>query len=549
MNGIRPETMALVVVRLFIAAVVILVPRDYWPVSPALVLAITIFLFGWAALALAAFIVALPRSRQGYVALLAVDLVFACGVAMLGDPLLGLAILPFGALLWRACSGRWSGLITIPVYLTLCLLLWIMARGNGTTWPLVPAGIAVPVAWVILGAALVVAYRRSNLRIASVGALGGESWVDSILDPDQPFSTDFSSWVRSVAELYGGTDCLCLVALTRTGGSMHFFSSLPADRVRAELVGADKWQNGVLDRRLSVLRDRQDSADSATAHCPPQLTHMLALLGQPVVMGRQFMLGHQCGLLIIAHKTGNDAILAQEMKRIDAGFDDLLDRLDRMVEMRRAFLIEAREVARRDLHDGVLQSLAALRMRLLTILQSGDIAGTDIAKDIRNIADIVALEQARLRSMLDAKSDADQPINLVEALRIVVATVALQWEIDIEFSCEEQAIPMHRESVNNVEFLLREIIANASRHSGAKRLRCSLAIRQSDLVISLKDCDHDGDGEGAVDAVMADVGPLASESLQQRLALVNGRAYSEGLQGGTLLAIAIPLVYDDHIHV
>nr|WP_284732174.1 histidine kinase [Sphingobium nicotianae] len=208
--------------------------------------------------------------------------------------------------------------------------------------------------------------------------------------------------------------------------------------------------------------------------------------------------------------------------------------------MRRAFLTEAREVARRDLHDGVLQSLAALRMRLLTIIQSQELAPAANA-EIRNTAEIIALEQARLRSLLDENVDADQPVNLFEALRLCVKTTALQWEIDVEFVSDETAIPMHRESANNVEYLLREVIANAARHSGSKELRCSLALRDHNLIISLMDLSAtparlSGDFHN---------GPLSSHSLRQRLSLVNGRAYSDGLQTGTLLAIAIPLTYDE----
>lgn len=543
-NGMRPEIMSLVVARILIAAVVILVQHSYWPASPVLVLAITISLFGWAALALAAFLLAWPRSRDGFAIALLLDLVFACCIAALGDPVLGFAILPFSAAAWRSVDGWRLDLVAVGAYALMCVILWNAGQDNGAAWPLFPPEADMLLAWVGLGAGAAGVFWLSDKRRDAFMALKGEDWVDAILDTDRPFLVDFSSWTRKVAALYGDDECLCAIILIRRDGSMSICSNAPADRLRTEAAVLGKGQEDLLPGRLSILRDRQ-GGDHGGPTVPPPVQHLLSLLGQPVVMGRQFPLGHQNGLLIIAHHIANDAILTREMESIDLALDDLLQRLDRVIEMRRDFLIEAREVARRDLHDGVLQSLAALRMRLMTILQAGDLAETEAAKEIRNIADIVALEQARLRSMLDAKSDADQPINLVEALRIAVATTALQWEIDIEFACEEQAVPMHRESVSNVEFLLREIIANATRHSGAKRLRCSLAIRQSDLVISLLDRDGD-DQPGALEY---GPGPLASESLQQRLALVNGRAYSEGLQSGTLLAIAIPLVYDDHIHV
>lgn len=249
-------------------------------------------------------------------------------------------------------------------------------------------------------------------------------------------------------------------------------------------------------------------------------------------------MGRQNGMLIIAHDHPNDAVLEQEAEAIDHALDDVIERIGKTMELRRAFLTEAREVARRDLHDGVLQSLAALRMKLLTIIQTHELKD-QISNEIRSTAEIIALEQARLRSLLDENVDAEQPVNLIEALRICVRTTALQWEIEIDFSTSDLAIPMHRESANNIEYLLREVIANATRHSKSKNLRCSLALRDDNLIISMMDLSQTA-------ATLQSYGdPLSSQSLRQRLALVNGRAYSEGLPGGTLLAVAIPVVYDE----
>ncbi len=502
---------------------------------------LTSALVGWPVAALGLFLFNIPGSRIGYLALLLCDLLFS-GCALLRDaPLPALPLILLHGLIWSAMGRRAISRMIPPLYLLMWAGLWLAEPERPDRW--FEDHIDIVVDLVRLGPAFATIALVALLyvrRRADLDRLSRDVTIDPLAATGQPFSVDFTNWTDQVTGLFGPRASDCIIGLRTRQGPPQIFSSPPLEHNRATLAQLLEGDMDWVPDRFTVVVDRlhpdHQVADDAASE-PLALRH----LKHPIVMARHISLGSYPGLAIIAHDIPVDALLQQEIDRIDDALDEVLERASQTIETRRTFLAEAREMARRDLHDGVLQSLAAIRMRLLTTLQNQEIANSSCAGDIRTTADIIALEQARLRMLLESSANDNQAVNLVDTLRLCISTIALQWEVDIDFVTEELAIPMNREAANNVEYLLREIVANATRHSDAKRISCTLAIKDNDLVISLIN-SSDETPAGEEKKLPS---PLESQSLRQRLDLVSGRAYHEGLNKGTLLAISIPLVYED----
>jgi hypothetical protein len=535
--------LALVAIRILVAAAILLKPSvpPFQPILPGALL--NGLVLAWSVLALAAFFMNWPGTRRGHFLTLSVDLLFSGCILLLGSPVTAAMLPVMHGLAWRAYGGRGVISPTLPAYLALWAGFWTMVPDQARQWFRAHPDNFDPLQWSLILSLIVIVSWLDSQRRSEFSRLGDDILVDPVLATGQPFSYDFTKQAQQIANLYGRKKSDCVICLLSKAGALQVFSNVPMDRDRGGLVQAVKNAGDLLTGQLTPVAERgkrdaplaREAAEKA-----PALLHFKRL----VTLARQFSIGSQNGIVIIALDVPLDPILRQELAIVDRALDDVFERVSRIIEMRRSFLVEAREVARRDLHDGVLQSLAAIRMRLLTIQQNKQIAETPSAAEIRTTADIIALEQGRLRALLDRNLGDGAAVNLVETLRLCVATIALQWEVGIDFVTDEVAIPMQKESANNIEFLLREIVANATRHSDAKRISCTLAIRDSDLVISLIDAsDPHAVPKGDGDRIHS---PLESQSLKQRLTLVNGRAYFEGLKRGTLLAIAIPLVYEEN---
>ncbi|MBC2652313.1 ATP-binding protein [Novosphingobium aerophilum] len=171
-------------------------------------------------------------------------------------------------------------------------------------------------------------------------------------------------------------------------------------------------------------------------------------------------------------------------------FDDLYLAMGMAEELARALDDEAGQAIARelamsrlraqlaaDLHDGVSQTLAGVQFRL-EALRSQMVAGVASPDDVMKISQGVAAEQQHVRTMIDwlhRGTISSGQRDLRQELASLVATLAGQWDVDIEFDEGGNRIPVSTTLVYEFQQILREAIANAVRHGGAKHILLTLA--------------------------------------------------------------------------
>jgi signal transduction histidine kinase len=381
-------------------------------------------------------------------------------------------------------------------------------------------------------------------RIARVDNFTQKCNSIDMLHPEQSFEFDLQRTVENIAKIFAPERAFCIIARSAmNSGYRQFAHNCDPTAMALELNGLVELAATLPDRALMLDAENLlcwpldatkpralDETEQALARYLKR-DRFVAAIVQPLQIGKSK------GILVVAAMKPIDAFLRVDAIKIEESVTQLTEFLARMAEAERQFIADAHDVARRDLHDGVLQTMAALRMKLLTIAKRADMKKHSALLDLRKTADILTLEQVRLRSLLETSETENDTINLVARLDICLRTISLQWEIDAKIESDEPAIPVDRESALNIEHLVREAVANAVRHAKISALTVRLSLKHDALLIAI----NDRKGESKLPQKGGESMPLESASLQHRLRLVNGAAYAEGLVKGALLAITIPM--------
>ena len=366
-----------------------------------------------------------------------------------------------------------------------------------------------------------------------------------MLSLKRSFDFDLQSWVDQFARLFGPARAACLMtAPAKNAPSRYYHHNLEVwlnDAPRDELMRSfAQLPSGcsVFDCENNRISLPESRSWSMLNEDQQRLAVILRRAEIPLALVQPMQIDRARGGLICAVGRPIDAAKIAEAFHLGRHVGEMSDFLGRIAAAERAFITDAHDVARRDLHDGVLQSLAALRMRLLLLARRKDVAKTAVELEIRKTVDIVSLEQSRLRGILETSQSSNHMINLVSQLDICLRSISLQWSIDVRLNSDDPAIPVDHESGLNIEHLLREVIANAVRHAHSKSLTVSLSLKQDALMMAVSDLNPLPEGEQGFEKPAL---TLKSASLRDRLRLVSGEAYAEGLGKGTLLSIRIPM--------
>lgn len=176
------------------------------------------------------------------------------------------------------------------------------------------------------------------------------------------------------------------------------------------------------------------------------------------------------------------AKLADEICRA-IGHYELIDSL-RHNEITRLRLALAR-----NLHDGVVQSLAGVRFRLQSIRQTAD-AGEPIADDIAHLQRALASEEARVSRLITELRESEasgNTVRSVDQLAGVFTQVTDLWGIAGQFAAGSDIEMLPEALLQELEPIVREAVSNAVRHGRATRVSLELRRQGTSLHVELAD--------------------------------------------------------------
>jgi signal transduction histidine kinase len=200
-------------------------------------------------------------------------------------------------------------------------------------------------------------------------------------------------------------------------------------------------------------------------------------------------------------------------------------------------LAEERRRIARDIHDGVGQSLLALRLRLQMLAGRAGARDASAMEALPGIADEAgAIVEELRRTVLDLRPVIFETADIAAAFRAYASSVAVHGGFELHFHEGRQALPALPVRMKTHLFrIFQEMLTNVLRHAGATRVDVSLHRDGARLVLQVSD---DGRGIDADDIG----GGIGLETMRERTELLGGAFTVESASSrGTAVTVEIPM--------
>jgi signal transduction histidine kinase len=207
----------------------------------------------------------------------------------------------------------------------------------------------------------------------------------------------------------------------------------------------------------------------------------------------------------------------------------------------RAGAVERGRVAR-EMHDGVIQSLIAVDLRLQVLKGTDAPMPHAVARELDLVQSAVREEVLNLRDLMQQVKPRDiGPRQLVEHMFQLVDRFRRDTGIEATFLSDLQEVPLAPQARRELAGILHEALINVRKHSGATHVVARLTRQDDDIVLVV---DDDGRGYGfegrfsQAELDMARRGPLV---IKERARTSGGRIAVESSGRGSRLEVLIPV--------
>lgn len=268
--------------------------------------------------------------------------------------------------------------------------------------------------------------------------------------------------------------------------------------------------------------------------------------GPAPVLGVRLRAGSFEGHLLLIGKPGmtsDDLLLAEAVAGMVAA---QLDSVYLTRSLAESAATEERIRLARDLHDGVLQSLTGVGLRLEGVRRLMEEDVGEAAEQVEELQHLLALEQRDLRFFIEELKP--QPVTstgesagLTRQVSELVQRLELEWGLRVELATDglEEEIPEGLE--REVYHIVREAMVNAVRHGEASEVRVEIHTKGDRITIAVTDNGSGFPFEGSyshAELVRRNLGP---RNLRERVSALNGTVALDSSRSGARLEILLPL--------
>jgi len=219
-----------------------------------------------------------------------------------------------------------------------------------------------------------------------------------------------------------------------------------------------------------------------------------------------------------------------------------IDQFHLMEQRKRAAGADERIHLARNLHDGLLQSLTAIALKLEELREVLAETSHVAEKNVMVLQRLILAEQRYLRHFIGhLKPMGDDPWTLAARLRLLSERVELEWSVAVEvrwIDGDDRGVPVGL--VDDVYYIVSEAVVNAARHSGASFVGIEISTKGDHVRIVVSD---DGKGfpfRGRYDGAALEREGWGPAVLRGRVFALSGALEIESTDEGSRVEVMLP---------
>jgi signal transduction histidine kinase len=227
-----------------------------------------------------------------------------------------------------------------------------------------------------------------------------------------------------------------------------------------------------------------------------------------------------------------------------------MDGLYLLRQVRQMAAVEERVHIARDLHDSVLQSLAAIGMQLQAARRLLDDQPLSGKQRLGAVQDLISDEQRNFRSLVSSLKTSKSRLSEnydggATALKSMAKRLEEQWGARVDLKLAQEKIWIPEVMFQSIASIVQESIVNAVRHGQASLIQVRLAEHDKKVLIDVNDNGTGFSFQGNYDHSALAVLNLGPETLKERIAQLGGSLSVHSMTGNVRLEIEIPIALEE----
>jgi signal transduction histidine kinase len=260
--------------------------------------------------------------------------------------------------------------------------------------------------------------------------------------------------------------------------------------------------------------------------------HMESFIGVPIKLRDQLY-----GIFYLTEKDDDTPFTEDDqwLLEIMSGYVALAIAEKNLQEQRRQLaLMREREQIGMTLHDGVIQSIYALGMRLDLAQRTDGVSDQDIRETLTGLNNVI--EDIR-NAIYQLKDDNSDILNLRPRFQRILSQLYIPKQTSISFNFPDHNRALPNDLLDALELMTTECLSNVIRHANATHIEITISYATDHIKISIQD-----DGDGFDPNQLEKQTGLGLRNLQRRTRIHGGSLQLESEPGcGTLVEIQLPL--------